>query len=220
MKLNPITTPTSPQTAHAPAASTQKNNGQDTTVTPQPRLLTESVTSNTLRSPATSKHNSTEQSQEAAAVKLQSWVENCPNESEQRNWKAVADQMRNDGVYLDQDGRYVIDGDLFANDFTGIIATHSPMALPDNLTVTGKLDLNFFSGLRELPRGLRVGESLVLTGIQDVLNKTKYPVIENGRIINADTVAQHRANALNTLSEKFAPKVRQYMDSNPRTSTA
>lgn len=140
-----------------------------------------------------------------AAKMLDAWVASCPKDSEKSNWRAVANQMQSEGVFLDDHGRLTIEGDLFANDFTGLIAPHRPLALPDNLTVTGKLDLNFFSGLRELPRGLKVGKSLILTGIKDVLLASKYPVIENNNVINAEAVASHRKKAIKVLSEKFAP---------------
>lgn len=128
--------------------------------------------------------------QARAAQKLDAWVNSCPNDSEQRNWQAVAQQMKAEGVTLDGAGRYIIEGDLFANDFTGLIAPHAPLSLPDNLTVTGTLDLNFFSGLQTLPKGLIVGESLILTGIQDVLTRTPHPVVEKGRVINGEHAAQ------------------------------
>ena len=148
-----------------------------------------------------------------AAKVLEDWVASCPNDSEKSNWRAVANQMQSEGVFLDDHGRLTVEGDLFANDFTGLIAPHCPLALPDNLTVTGKLDLNFFSGLRELPRGLKVGQSLILTGIKDVLQASKYPVIENNNVINAESVTRHRKAAIKVLSEKFSPKVRDYVAS-------
>jgi len=146
----------------------------------------------TSTSPALTEPNPTQNNfdrstaQKRASEKLDLWVQNCPNQNEQTNWKAVAQQMKSEGVYLTTGGRYVIEGDLFANDFTGLVAPHSPLSLPEDLTVTGTLDLNFFGGLQTLPRGLIVGKKLILTGIQEVLARTPHPIIENGHIINRE----------------------------------
>jgi hypothetical protein len=121
--------------------------------------------------------------------------------------------MKQAGVYLNSTDRYVIPGDLFRHDFIGLVAPHCPLSLPDKLTVTGKLDLNFFSGLRVLPRGLRVGDELILTGIKDILNRTPHPILERGKIINAKAVMTHQAHAAQVIVEKLVPRVHRYLAS-------
>lgn len=181
----PLTPHNNPNTQGTQSANTVANN----TITP--RLAASNNHHSSLRCP------NLKRSQELAQAKLDEWVATCPNASERRNWRAVADQMESEGVFLDERGRLKIEGDLFANDFTGLIAPHYPLALPDNLTVTGRLDLGFFSGLRSLPRGLEVGKRLILTTIQNILDEATYPIIENQTVINARSLAEHsEINAL------------------------
>ena len=112
-----------------------------------------------------------EEAHSRAVKSLQNWAASGPS-NEQFNRTQLVNLLKEIHVYANNDGEYEVEGDLFCNDFTGLIATHMPISLPNNLRVNGSMNMSHFN-MTTAPKGLFITGDLYMNNCNILIKQYK-----------------------------------------------